>query len=1398
MANQKIYLQYQINLIDKAYVEQLQGVVHDGGAMNAVIKSPLQSAIDYKQTGPQLGIVYKDEVFSAPSLTSEWFGTTTNHGNNYPLDQKFFQRKSGGWFGWPFLFGTTKDYYWRGLFVYAGPTTANTGVPGEVPSTIPQRRWINGFEMPRNGEGGASSAGNLIASRMASRHLGGFGLGLRNQTAAVDHIHTTFGQDVGYRAWERFYVRIRKNPTGAHMLWHVGGVSPLAGAIIDVLASGQLQISNRDNGGTIFILTVLPALVTHRWYKIDLLYRYGNAGANRPTTFNVYINGVENVVTGFGTTGLGATTTAMTSSMGAPTGPTNGLGVDIDDWIGADWPAFLLDKYPDNTATPPTVPAIPPSLDWIQGSHVMWVPPVAFAATHNAAWIGDYALAAQRPIALAGNLNLTCSTALAKMAVVIDGKYRADFARAARGYVALAIGKNGSRAGVTDGRLGYRLPPAADVLTTITETTGVSWNTVMYRPSGLTTGIKMNVAGAGDIEAVYEKANVGTLASVQALQVSAEVIGIFGSEDEVLNGTAVVESQPEEIDVHNAPYPRTSWATKGVPQSAGITIYAGTYVGDGVFKELTFTAPIHWLWIRPLSGLAGGVQWWSSMNGAHIGGNEVVSPDSVTIVEIDTSFVGTGLEDGSEQRTRVRMPGTNTQSNAAGVTYQYVAISDPMMRFLMCGTLWQLQGATDYVNGLENAKFTPEAAFFQREVHESGSASGTTYFKGITAGSNVQPLSTSEIASALDFGLATMTSKSAFHLNGHQMAYAAFRRADGLNDAGQARVLALVSYTGDGAASRTITYAPASGRRPLWAIVVPHNGAATYRDPSHTGTTSTLFPSTAVASLGISGGGIDSITVGSNLNSNGIVFDVFVIPGEVAAGNGGWSIQPTDPLFPVDPQPPYAPAGEACDPWCPEPGDPNSLGNEGGVVDPGLGDPGEGAPGGGIDLGGVGADFGATCIVSSTAFINTALSKIGVSKRIGSDITTELTAEAAAGRLHFAEDASQVLRDFPWPFATKYATLTLVAGSVGVPVNADWIYSYRRPTDCIFERRIVVVREGSVDATPPPFQLSSDATGGLIFTNQAAAVLEYTFRPDCPARMGDPLYRECLIWKLAGTLAATLSRMSTIVDFCLSQYKTSLAKADLIIRPGNPGAPSAAVTVDVSAPAQAANVSVVNHALIRIGARTIRNLQTDQSIGAQAAKLIFEEELRAVLRDFPWAFATKYGTLAGSVGTRLVPANDDWIFNYLAPTDLVAARRVVNTATGRGYDPSPPTFRLGFGASALVVYTNEEDAVLEYTSRLEGAVLFSDSFFKDALAWRLAAALAPSLAQINPAEAEQWGRGPDPKQVDPNRVTMQLRAQATRFAMQMYLGVLDQARAANAGEQQQEPPGDADWISGRN
>ncbi|MBU2051420.1 MAG: hypothetical protein KKH61_20925, partial [Gammaproteobacteria bacterium] len=65
---------------------------------------------------------------------------------------------------------------------------------------------------------------------------------------------------------------------------------------------------------------------------------------------------------------------------------------------------------------------------------------------------------------------------------------------------------------------------------------------------------------------------------------------------------------------------------------------------------------------------------------------------------------------------------------------------------------------------------------------------------------------------------------------------------------------------------------------PLFALVVPHNGASYFRDPSHTGTTSSLYNSgTLNASTAIIGGDVDSIVVQSVLNGAGIVYDVFAL-----------------------------------------------------------------------------------------------------------------------------------------------------------------------------------------------------------------------------------------------------------------------------------------------------------------------------------------------------------------------------------------------------------------------------------------------------------------------------------------------------------------------------------------
>jgi hypothetical protein len=113
----------------------------------------------------------------------------------------------------------------------------------------------------------------------------------------------------------------------------------------------------------------------------------------------------------------------------------------------------------------------------------------------------------------------------------------------------------------------------------------------------------------------------------------------------------------------------------------------------------------------------------------------------------------------------------------------------------------------------------------------------------------------------------------------------------------------------------------------------------------------------------------------------------------------------------------------------------------------------------------------------------------------------------------------------------------------GVRPNSDWLYSYRQPVDCLFERRLVVSRTDVADPQSVPFALSSDDTGGLIFCNLANAVLEYTARPKCPLTRSEPLFREAAAWKLAELLGPGLSRLTDIAVLCQKGYAVAIKKA---------------------------------------------------------------------------------------------------------------------------------------------------------------------------------------------------------------------------------------------------------------
>lgn len=741
-----------------------------------------------------------------------------------------------------------------------------------------------------------------------------------------------------------------------------------------------------------------------------------------------------------------------------------------------------------------------------------------------------------------------------------------------------------------------------------------------------------------------------------------------------------------------------------------------------------------------------------------------------------------------EQQTIIRIQGVDEEINKAAETYCYLAISDPGMRFMLNGAMVHGDANLPVVHSTIHPNFLPGAAFYfdERPGVDINDEMG---FKGPGhAAASVTKLSAagSTLTPALTFALGTLTLNTAlgFGTDTH-LAYNLWRNDDGSDDPGKSQVVQYGTYVGDGNATRTITLTPASTKRPLWAMFVGEGQEGILRHPFHLTNNSSRMTGLQLAT-GLTAGNIDEVTVGISLNTNTVRYHWIVFPGSSVAGNGGWS--PPGIFDPVDPE---SPTGG---PWGPDPEPPEEP-EEG--DDPGSDPPGD--PGGGPDD--VDKDLDTLCIPFTQRVFNQALTRIGISKRIANALTDN-TEPADVMRGAYAQAIRETLVAFPWPFATRWTRLTLITGSVAAPANRDWTYSYEQPADCVWERRIVVVREGAVDPEPPPFQLSFDNTLRInrILTNEPNATLEYTARPECSAGQGDPLFIKALIWKLASKGAGPLTRVADVVKICEDAFAACIEEARIVIRPGNPGPRVTSVDptgLDISTGSAEANVAAVNRALLRIGANTIANLGTEQSREAEAARLIFEEELVSVLRDYPWAFCTEYTTPALIAGTATVPVNEDWQYSYRLPSNLVALRRIT-TGLKRLFDPNPTMWRLGTDLTGRLLWTDEIDPIIEYTQRLPDCVLRADPLFRDAFGWRLAAALAPSLAQVDPEGVEQRGRGPLDRPKERKAVEAQLRERATAFAWRQYYIALEKARRADANEQQQDPnTGDAPWIVGR-
>lgn len=1578
MSSHKVFLGYLIHLNDPDRVAALQAsppgatITKPTGdpatTITGISRSPNAAAIEFanEPNGDGTPLPFLNTYGTPPPVAGKPYiycpyftAPSPVWTTDYPLDVATFKRKTGGWFGIPWLFGSTTTFYWMGLFEYDAPLTTDGKPTGSAATACAQRRWIDPFP----GNIGGTQANTTVVeqeysmTRDASPQVDGVGLGMRGMTGIRQHALADYATDSGLPqtlSWERLYVRWRKSGV-AQTFWSAWGSAAASNrAEIQISPTGQLAVYNVDAAGSYFLLGSTGALVLNKWYLLDIVVRFATSAVFGDGMVQVFLNhelqlsaGVANPV------GIGQVQNHSRSQIGTPSATGYTGEIDIGFWMNAALPY----TQPGGAGTI-KLPILT-GADFKVGSRAVLVRPTGDDVS-RANWTGDWrTLAALLPRTLNTGDRLFSTTALARLAVTTDFARSINAVPGSLGCVGMVVTTHGYR-GTNNGKLGYKLNGGADVLQVLgapDRTTGEgtainarSWGSMMYRPNAGVTPTPIT-----DLVLIREKGNDAVESGTDHLTAVAELIGTFNDEDYDPALDPTLRSPLPRLGIHNAPYPRSPWATSATPPLSPVVIKSGTYVGTGTFVDLAFRSPIQWLWIQKSTNvgtLATAVRWFSSLLGAGAGGKKSPEPWLVPSIEENPNFVppapGTGLDDfdlhtaviessaadiadwpitetitriqedpvggfnitptpalpatwkwpfageGSSDNVQytvwafvkvggvwhgaafiqmwegrsmtdgslpaiftangyknwwgdvrhlwgtmsdyvpvagdqigfllqagngrlrgdvtsvkersnvmlvtlpaddtgdlagsagvqatecvVRIAGANVEVNAAGETYQYIAVADPGMRFMLNGALAHHDVHLPATDSLVHATFLPIGAFFV-ESRPGVDTNLTMGYKGpghAASESSKLDAAGSTAANSLTFAAGALTTD--VNMNGAgtdtALAFSLWRRDDGSGDPGIVRVVQMTSYVGNGVHPRNINLTPASSRRPLFALVVPHGANPWFRHPGHTGGNSSAQNGVHLTTA-IIAGGIDMITVQSSLNANGTVYDVFVIPGGTTAGNDGWSQDgefiPVEPAIPAD------------GPWGANPEDPVAApGAGGGGVGDGVDDPPE-APG----------DFTGACLVPSLRVVNIALSRVGEGKAVVA--ITELSKEATLARLLYDDAVETTLRDFPWPFATRYATLVQVA----TPANRDWLYSYRQPADCIFERRIVMAREGAVDPAPPPMALSSDATGRLIYTNEAAAILEYTRRPGCAAGMGDPLFRDALAWRLAADLAPSLTRIPEVIKHCSDQYQAAIQRAIEVIRPGNPGHRTAVdpLAEDTGVGALAANVAVVNRALIRIGAQTIANLATEQSREAEAARLIFEAELRSTLRDYPWAWATKYATgLTVVAGTPTVPLNNDWIYAYRYPADAVFVRRIVTT-TGRAFTPEPPQFRRGTDATGGLLLTNEATPTIEYTARIPNAILQADDLFRDALAWRLAASLAPSLAQVDSAAIEQAGRGPQDRPRERKATEAQLRARAADAAWRMYQGVLAKAKVADANEVQQAPQGDAEWHRGRN
>lgn len=746
---------------------------------------------------------------------------------------------------------------------------------------MPPRRWISGFEAQAQAEGGASGGANN-RSRDSSRTLDGVGWSLSVPTnvtfqRSLDEYGAAASNN---ESWERFYFRLRRLGTANNLnfWWSIGSPSPAAGAVFRITTSGDVNVINR----TAFSVETTVGTITDpfgdfEWHRVDIIVKYNAASVGGNGRIRVYIDSTLQVDQTISNAqgGLGTINQRHTGSVLGTDGTATGWEWDFDDWHNAEVPNILGVETLN-------------SLDWLCGTHIELVRATTGTQT---GWTGPFQTVNQIPTTpgFTGTpQSLQSSTGSAQIVALTEANEIFDN-RPSGVYLGAVCALFSSwsvvASGTTGGTLAYSIGGGLVTGSTTTlETTFGRYNSLLY-PGG---GEVLPMAFSPMVIS-YTKAANGVQTNVHALESEIQYVGVWGVED----NPEFNPSLPRTAIYHNAFWPLIAQAFLGPNPGGPVCVKSGTYTGNGTEQTITAPLPFHFLWIRNVTNPAsGGIQWYATTLGGHI--NFAGKAASQAIVRVDF--------DPDSGVTSFTLAGSNANYNAAGNTYQYVMFCDPGMVYLLAGSFKHSATLATADNPLLVPTWQANCGFFIFDRLDNDSVQRLIYKGPGDSANGAHVIDGTAIASAATFNVGSLTSLSGVHnSNDNQTAYVLFRTGSQC----ELVMVQAYSYTGDGTGARTITSTPTTGRFPCFVMVSPANAVAWFKDPSDVGTSSRDI-SGGTSSSAITGVNVDQITVGSTLNANGIVYNVFIIPGSSTSFANG-TFQPGDCSGWIDYPPPEEP-----------------------------------------------------------------------------------------------------------------------------------------------------------------------------------------------------------------------------------------------------------------------------------------------------------------------------------------------------------------------------------------------------------------------------------------------------------------------------------------------------------